>query len=360
MGKLQKQALLRLGVGLVAGLVVALLCQLLPWPDGVRFALAGILGGVAVVAPLGALFNWVLREASEASADKASLLPELMPEVFRKARAGEALEQTLVEGADANAVSAAQVSYAADRLRSRLDRQVENTAHMTDYAGQIMETIRHSAEQASEAASAASQASELSDQGETALRNAIEQVRRVHEQSAETVSLIQALNEKSETIQNVTTVIEGIAEQTNLLALNAAIEAARAGEQGRGFAVVADEVRQLASRTSEATQEASSTLESIQKETGHIVTRVKELANSVESGLDSVEAVGHQLDEINTGSRKVEEQVQRIAEGDQHNEESLGQMFSSIESLRDEMRDSDEAVAELAQQASRLMELAEQ
>ena len=360
MGALQRQVVLRFGAGLGASVLVAVACSWLPAPELSRFVLAGVVGALAATLPLMALLQHVNREAHADAGAEHPLLQALMPSIFRKARTGEALEQTLVEGADANAVSAAQVSYAADRLRSRLDRQVENTNHMTDYAGRIMETIRQSAEQASEAASAASQASEVSDQGQTALREAIEQVRKVHEQSAETVSLIQALNDKSETIQNVTSVIEGIAEQTNLLALNAAIEAARAGEQGRGFAVVADEVRQLAGRTSEATKEASSTLESIQQDTGHIVTRVKELASSVENGLDSVEAVGHQLDEINTGSRKVEEQVRGIAEGDQHNEESLGQMFSSIESLRDEMRDSDEAVAELAQQAARLMELAEQ
>ncbi|KAA8983376.1 MULTISPECIES: methyl-accepting chemotaxis protein [Gammaproteobacteria] len=360
MGALQKQVVLRACAGMGGSLLVAVACSWLPVPELYRFLLAGALGAIAAILPLMALLQRVQGEAHADAQAEHPLLQALMPSIFRKARTGEALEQTLVEGADANAVSAAQVSYAADRLRSRLDRQVENTNHMTDYAGRIMETIRQSAEQASEAASAASQASEVSDQGQTALREAIEQVRRVHEQSSETVSLIQALNDKSETIQNVTSVIEGIAEQTNLLALNAAIEAARAGEQGRGFAVVADEVRQLAGRTSEATKEASSTLESIQQDTGHIVTRVKELATSVENGLDSVEAVGHQLDEINTGSRKVEEQVRWIAEGDQHNEESLGQMFGSIESLRDEMRDSDEAVAELAQQASRLMELAEQ
>ncbi|PAU81860.1 chemotaxis protein [Halovibrio salipaludis] len=360
MGALQKQVVLRACAGIGGSLLVAVACSWLPVPELYRFLLAGALGAIAAILPLMALLQRVQVEAHADAQAEHPLLQALMPSIFRKARTGEGLEQTLVEGADANAVSAAQVSYAADRLRSRLDRQVENTNQMTDYAGQIMETIRQSAEQASEAASAASQASEVSDQGQTALREAIEQVRRVHEQSSETVSLIQALNDKSETIQNVTSVIEGIAEQTNLLALNAAIEAARAGEQGRGFAVVADEVRQLAGRTSEATKEASSTLESIQQDTGHIVTRVKELATSVENGLDSVEAVGHQLDEINTGSRKVEEQVRWIAEGDQHNEESLGQMFGSIESLRDEMRDSDEAVAELAQQASRLMELAEQ
>lgn len=360
METLWKQALLRCSGGLVSGFLIALVCGWLPLPAAVLMPLAGVLGGLAVALPLMALLNRLRREAGRDTPENTSLLSELMPGVFRKARTGEALEQTLLEGADANAVSAAQVSYAADRLRNRLDRQVENTGQMTDYAGRIMETIRHSAAQASEAASAASQASGLSDQGQTALSEAIDRVRRVHEQSAETVSLIQALNDKSETIQNVTSVIEGIAEQTNLLALNAAIEAARAGEQGRGFAVVADEVRQLAGRTSEATQEASSTLESIQQDTGHIVTRVRELASSVESGLESVEAVEHQLTEINTGARQVEEQVRRIAEGDQHNEESLGQMFHSIESLNEEMRGSDEAVAGLAEQASRLMELAEQ
>ena len=360
MGALQKQVVLRACAGMGGSLLVAVACSWLPVPELYRFLLAGGLGAIAAILPLMALLQRVQVEAHADAQAEHPLLQSVMPSIFRKARTGEALEQTLVEGADANAVSAAQVSHAADRLRSRLDRQVENTDHITDYSGQIMETIRRSAEQASEAAAAASQASEVSDQGQAALREAIEQVRRVHEQSAETVSLIQALNDKSETIQSVTSVIQGIAEQTNLLALNAAIEAARAGEQGRGFAVVADEVRQLAGRTSEATQEASSTLEAIQQDTGHIVTRVKELASSVENGLASVEAVGGQLDELNAGSRKVEEQVRGIAEGGQHNEQSLGQMFGSIESLRDEMRDSDEAVAGLAQQASTLMELAEQ
>ena len=360
MGALQKQVVLRFGTGVVGSVLVAFACSWLPVSELFRFLLAGALGALAATLPLMALLQRVQVEAHADAQAEHPLLQAVMPSIFRKARTGEALEQTLVEGADANAVSAAQVSHAADRLRSRLDRQVENTDHIKDYSGRIMETIRQSAEQASEAAAAASQASEVSDQGQAALREAIEQVRRVHEQSAETVSLIQALNDKSETIQSVTSVIQGIAEQTNLLALNAAIEAARAGEQGRGFAVVADEVRQLAGRTSEATQEASSTLETIQQDTGHIVTRVKELASSVENGLASVEAVGGQLDEINAGSRKVEEQVRGIAEGGQHNEQSLGQMFGSIESLRDEMRDSDEAVAELAQQASTLMELAEQ
>ncbi|MEQ6885261.1 methyl-accepting chemotaxis protein [Salicola sp. Rm-C-2C1-2] len=360
MGTLQKQVVLRFGIGIGASVLVAFACGLLPVPELFRFLLAGVLGALAATLPLMALLQRLQGEVNADAQVEHPLLQAVMPSIFRKARTGEALERTLVEGADANAVSAAQVSHAADRLRSRLDRQVENTDHITDYSGRIMETIRQSAEQASEAAAAASQASEVSYQGQAALREAIEQVRRVHEQSAETVSLIQALNDKSETIQSVTSVIEGIAEQTNLLALNAAIEAARAGEQGRGFAVVADEVRQLAGRTSEATQEASSTLEAIQQDTGHIVTRVKELASSVENGLASVEAVGGQLDELNAGSRKVEEQVRGIAEGDQHNEQSLGQMFGSIERLRDEMRDSDEAVAGLAQQATTLMELAEQ
>lgn len=170
-------------------------------------------------------------------------------QLLADARAGRALVETLSGSADRNAISAAQVSFAADQLKLRLDRQVEETAQMADYAGQITETVRESSEQATDAATMALQNKQVSTEGREALVSAIDSVRAVHQQSGENLRLIQELNEKSNKIQGVTTTIQGIAEQTNLLALNAAIEAARAGDQGRGFAVVADEVRQLAGRT---------------------------------------------------------------------------------------------------------------
>ena len=275
------------------------------------------------------------------------------------ARVGKALVETLSASADKNAISAAEVSFAADQVKQRLDRQVEETAQMADYAGQITESVRESSEQATNAATMALQNREVSVEGRQSLVSAIENVRLVHQQSEENLRLIQALHEKSGKIQGVTSTIQGIAEQTNLLALNAAIEAARAGEQGRGFAVVADEVRQLAGRTAQATSEVADTLDEIQNDTTKIVSRIESLAKTVEDGLASVESVGGQLDQIRDQSDRVQQQVARIAEIDQNNEQSLAQVFSAIESVRDHISESDTSVASLADQASTLMELAE-
>ncbi|MBU2953893.1 methyl-accepting chemotaxis protein [Marinobacter sp. F3R08] len=321
---------------------------------------------IGLVAAGGYLIVRVLEPMERGIKDlNSGTLPDEHPlqarcgQLLADARAGRALVETLSGSADTNAISAAQVSFAADQLKLRLDRQVEETAQMADYAGQITETVRESSEQATDAATMALQNRQISTEGREALRSAIDSVRAVHRQSGENLRLIQELNEKSNKIQGVTTTIQSIAEQTNLLALNAAIEAARAGDQGRGFAVVADEVRQLAGRTAQATGEVAETLEEIRSDTKLIVSRIEELAGSIEEGLTSVESVGERLEQISDQSGLVQQQVARIAEIDQSNEQSLAQVFSAIETVRDQISESDSSVSSLAEQASTLMELAE-
>jgi len=363
MGLLDRTAILW-GVGIAVALGIA--CILVAPMMGLDAAslLIGLLVGLAAAA--GYLVLRVLEPIERginglndgSLADNHPLRAQCA-QLLADARAGRALVETLSASADKNAISAAEVSFAADQVKQRLDRQVEETAQMADYAGQITESVRESSEQATNAATMALQNREVSVAGRQSLVSAIESVRLVHQQSEENLRLIQALHEKSGKIQGVTSTIQGIAEQTNLLALNAAIEAARAGEQGRGFAVVADEVRQLAGRTAQATSEVAETLDEIQNDTTQIVSRIESLAKTVEDGLTSVEGVGGQLDQIRDQSDRVQQQVARIAEIDQNNEQSLAQVFSAIESVRDHISESDTSVASLANQASTLMELAE-
>lgn len=352
--------------GLAIAVIVAIACVLVAPMLGLEPAslLIGLILGLVVAG--GFLVFRVLEPVEQGikSLNDGSLaddhpLQKQCAGLLSDARAGRALVQTLSGSADQNAISAAQVSFSADQLKLRLDRQVQETAQMADYAGQITETVRESSGQATEAATMAHQASVTSAEGRQALLDAIESVRLVHQQSGENLKLIQELNEKSNKIQGVTTTIQGIAEQTNLLALNAAIEAARAGDQGRGFAVVADEVRQLAGRTAQATGEVAETLQEIRSDTTLIVSRIEDLAQSVEEGLNSVENVGERLDQIRDQSDRVQQQVERIAEIDQNNEQSLEQVFSAIETVRDQISESDTSVASLAEQAATLMELAE-
>lgn len=363
MGLLDRTAILW-GVGIAVALGIA--CILVAPLMGLDAAslLIGLLVGLAAAA--GYLVLRVLEPIERginglndgSLADNHPLRAQCA-HLLADARVGKALVETLSASADKYAISAAEVSFAADQVKQRLDRQVEETAQMADYAGQITESVRESSEQATNAATMALQNREVSVEGRQSLVSAIENVRLVHQQSEENLRLIQALHEKSGKIQGVTSTIQGIAEQTNLLALNAAIEAARAGEQGRGFAVVADEVRQLAGRTAQATSEVADTLDEIQNDTTKIVSRIESLAKTVEDGLTSVESVGGQLDQIRDQSDRVQQQVARIAEIDQNNEQSLAQVFSAIESVRDHISESDTSVASLADQASTLMELAE-
>lgn len=325
-------------IGLILGLVVAGAFLIVRVLEPVERGLAGLNDGT-------------LNQIHPLRSQCAQLLAD--------AQSGRALLAALSGSADKNAISAAQVSFAADQLKLQLDLQVQETAQMADYAGQITETVKESSQQATDAATMALQNRQASTEGRQALTTAIDSIRVVHQQSGENLRLIQELNDKSNKIQGVTTTIQSIAEQTNLLALNAAIEAARAGDQGRGFAVVADEVRQLAGRTAQATGEVAETLQEIRSDTTLIVTRIEDLAHSVEEGLASVETVGERLDQIRDQSDRVQQQVARIAEIDQNNELSLTHVFSAIETVRDHISESDTSVVALAEQAATLMELAE-
>ncbi|EAR61624.1 methyl-accepting chemotaxis protein [Neptuniibacter caesariensis] len=298
------------------------------------------------------------KAIKDSRSENVTLIPSLFGDIFRSP-ASDDLGQKLSSSANKNAIAAAEVSYSADTLKTKLDNQVQEVSQIAQNSEEMTVTVQQSAQQAEYAAEMAIQAKTTGAEGQQALTDAMGNIRELNSQAAETLVLIEQLNEKSLKIQDVTKVIEEIAEQTNLLALNAAIEAARAGDHGRGFAVVADEVRQLASRTASATGEVESIVDEIRAETKQVVSRIQTLSGDVESGTQAMEQISEQLGGISEQSAAVEEQISTIADGARTNRQNLEVIFNSLQTVRTELEESDAEVNQLAVQASSLMEAAE-
>ena len=144
---------------------------------------------------------------------------------------------------------------------------------------------------------------------------------------------IQALGANSNQIGEIIAVIDDIADQTNLLALNAAIEAARAGEQGRGFAVVADEVRKLAERTTKATKEIAAMIKSIQSDTSGAVASMESGTGEVERGVEMTRKAGEALKEIVNNVQHVSDMIGQIATAAEEQSAAAEQISTSIETI---------------------------
>ncbi len=165
--------------------------------------------------------------------------------------------------------------------------------------------------QARETRAASELASQQAAEGEQVVQQAVKEIRSVADSVRQSAAQIGALGQRSEQIGSIIGVIESIAEQTNLLALNAAIEAARAGEQGRGFAVVADEVRTLASRSHDAAAEVTQQIQMIQSDIQGTVACMGTVTDSVEHGVTLSQRAGEALADIR---RETQQTVQRITE----------------------------------------------
>ena len=210
--------------------------------------------------------------------------------------------------------AASEMSYDAKDLSDEMKQQYSAIDQVATAVNEMTATVQEVARNTADASNAADSASAEAQDGALQSTNAIGAIEALDSEIKSATKVIEDVKEESTKIGSVLDVIRGIAEQTNLLALNAAIEAARAGEQGRGFAVVADEVRTLATRTSDSTQEIENMVKSLDHKTSDAVQKMYKATEQATSSVDSVEQAAMSLGEIAGSIRNITVMNQQVAE----------------------------------------------
>ncbi len=218
-------------------------------------------------------------------------------------------------------------------IGSALDEQRLKVDSAATAIEQMSVAAHETAENTSQAAEHAKDCAKLANEGGDVVNETIAIMQQIESSVANSNQRISELNLAGEQVEKITDVIAGVAEQTNLLALNAAIEAARAGEQGRGFAVVADEVRNLASRTSESTEEITKIIEQIRSLTGGAQQSMEQSSELVSGGRKVVNQAGHALHQVVATTQGMTEMVTAIATATEEQSAVAAEVASTLESI---------------------------
>ncbi len=261
------------------------------------------------------------------------------------------------ESVNATASASNQISSSTEEMAAGAQEQSAQTTEVASAVEEMTRTIFENTKNTSYAAQTAKDAGNNALEGGRVVNETIEgmnKIAAVVKQSADTVF---TLGQNSDKIGEIVQVINDIADQTNLLALNAAIEAARAGEQGRGFAVVADEVRKLAERTTKATKEIAVMIKTIQKDTSEAVDSMKRGTAEVENGKTKAAKAGEVLDRIVEGAKKVSDVIVQVAASGEQQAATAEEIGKNIESISNVTNESANAIQQIATAAEDLNKL---
>jgi methyl-accepting chemotaxis protein len=231
------------------------------------------------------------------------------------------------------AVAGEEISATARQHAEGAELQSDQATQVATAMQEMASTVQQISENSNNAAAASVKAAETARQGGKVVEESLSRMRSIAQSVGESATKVQELGKQSDQIGKIIGVIDDIADQTNLLALNAAIEAARAGEQGRGFAVVADEVRKLAERTGNATKEITEMIQRIQDETKIAVTAMREGTMQVDMGVALNIQAGLSLEDIIRMSEQVGDMIAQIATAANQQSATTGQINGSIEQI---------------------------
>ena len=258
------------------------------------------------------------------------------------------------------AAAASQLSSTTEQTTRVITRQTSETDHVATAINEMAATIHQVAQSALQAASTTREADAQAQDGKQNIHETAHTVSSLSDEVGRATEVIQQLEAQAENISSVLDVIGGIAEQTNLLALNAAIEAARAGEQGRGFAVVADEVRTLASRTQESTHEIEQMIEQLQAGAKQAVTVMENSRTSTQLTAEKAMSTQGALDTISASIQGVNDMINQIASAAEQQSSVAEEINRNVVNIVDLSNDTAQASEQTSQASAELHTLAEQ
>ena len=319
----------------------------------------------SIIAPMDAT-NRAMRNISQGEGDLTRRLDasgnDEMSQLARSFNLFVDQIQSVIKEVDSStqrvASAAEQLTQATSQSTEAIHRQTTETDQVATAINEMATTIHQVAQSAISAAETTRSAEKQTHTGKDDIDATTRTIASLSEEVGRATDVIKQLDDQANNIASVLDVIGGIAEQTNLLALNAAIEAARAGEQGRGFAVVADEVRTLASRTQDSTHEIENMIEQLQAGAKHAVTVMEASVASTKTTMERADETQAALEEIAGGMLQVNDMISQIASAAEQQSAVAEQINASVVSIVDLSSDTSHSADQTRQASSELSNLA--
>ena len=266
--------------------------------------------------------------------------------------------QSIAKAASNVAQAATQMAGTSQQVSIAANRQSEASSSAAATIEEMTVSINHVGDRASEANALSEKAGELAASGESVIAQTVHDIKTIAESVSEASDRIQLLEQQSQDVAQVIAVIKEVADQTNLLALNAAIEAARAGEQGRGFAVVADEVRKLAERTSGATQEITRTISSMRESAQFVARSMQAAVGNVDAGVKRADDASQAIHQIGGSAHQTVDMVSEITNAIREQGSASNNIAQQIERIAQMAEEASAAAQETSDNANMLERLA--